>query len=176
MERGECHALAGELVGAVGVELAGGHVDCQRDLLTRLVTGLPDRLDDELQGVFVRCQVGCEASFIPDCGREALRFQNALQLVVHLGNGSQRLRERRRPDGTHHELLQVDRRVRVHAPIEDVRHRERQQVRLDAAQVAVERRLARLCGGALRRQRNAENGVRPQARLVDSSVEADQCT
>src|SRR5207245_7704233 len=34
LERGECHAFTGELVGAVGVELAGGHVDCQRELLT----------------------------------------------------------------------------------------------------------------------------------------------
>src|SRR5216683_3422230 len=53
LQRGERHALAGELVVAVGVQLAGRDVERKRNLFTRFVSGLADGLDDELQSVFV---------------------------------------------------------------------------------------------------------------------------
>src|SRR5260370_37487750 len=56
LQRGERHALAGELVVAVGVQLAGRDVYRERNLVTSLVSGLSDGLDDELQSVFVRRQ------------------------------------------------------------------------------------------------------------------------
>src|SRR5258707_12710906 len=64
LQRGESHALARELVVPVGIQLAGRNVDRERNLVTWFVSGLADGLDDELQGVFVRRQVGRESPFV----------------------------------------------------------------------------------------------------------------
>ena len=45
----------------------------------------------------------------------------------------------RRADRHDHEFLEVDAVVGVNAAVEDVHHRHRQQVRIDAADIAIER-------------------------------------
>src|SRR6266849_8885490 len=72
LERRQRQAFPGELVAPLLVELAGSGVKRQGDLITRLVPGLADRLDDELEGVLVRGQVGREAALVPHSGREPL--------------------------------------------------------------------------------------------------------
>ena len=58
--------------------------------------------------------------------------------------------------------------------VEDVRHRERQEVGLRATQVPVQRRLHGIGCGAGRRQRHAEDGVGAETRFVSSAVERDE--
>ena len=82
--------------------------------------------------------------------------------------------KRRRADRDDHELLEVDRVVGVRAAVEHVHHRHRQDVRALAAEVAPQREVLlgrrRARGG----ERDAEDRVRAQARLVVGAVELDQ--
>ena len=92
-----------------------------------------------------------------DFGADAHRFGNA-----------------RSADRHDHEFLEVDRVVGVHSAIDDVHHRHRQQRRVFAADIAVERFAAgiglRLGGG----QRHAENGIGAEPLLVVGAVEIAQ--
>ena len=87
--------------------------------------GVEDRLDRGL----ARLEVGREAALVADGGREPALAEHLLQRVVDLGADPQRLRERLGAGGHDHELLQVDRVVRVRAAVDDVQHRHRQRRR-----------------------------------------------
>ena len=93
-------------------------------------------------------------------------LQRRLQRVEDLGAHAQALGEARRADRDDHELLEVDRVVRVRAAVEDVHHRHRQDVRRLAAEVAPQRQVLLGRRGARGGERDAEDRVRAQARLV----------
>jgi hypothetical protein len=101
----------------------------------------------------------------------ACGLQRGFQRVEDLGAHAQGFGEVRRADRRDHELLDVDRIVGMRAAVEDVHHRHRQQRRLRAAEIAVERLAAvarcRLGGG----ERHAENGVGAEPLLVLGAVE-----
>ena len=61
----------------------------------------------------------------------------------------------------------------MRAAVQDVHHRHGQQRCLDAAEIAVERRLLRCGRGARSGHRDGENRVRAQAALVRRAVELD---
>ena len=82
--------------------------------------------------------------------------------------------KRRRAHRHDHELLEVDGVVRVRAAVEHVHHRDRQHVRRLAAEVAPQRQVLLGGGRARGRERDAEDRVRAQARLVRRAVELDQ--
>jgi hypothetical protein len=86
---------------------------------------------------------------------------------------AQRFREFRRPEGSDHEFLQVDRIVGMRAAIDDVHHRDRQEVGGDAAQVAIERSTLRCCPCAGSGHGNGEDGIGSEAALVRCTVEGD---
>ena len=93
--------------------------------------------------------------------------------MIDLRAGPERLGERRGPDRRDHELLHVDVRVGVGATVEDVHHRHRQEVRVGAAQVAVERQLGGDRGGLGDGQRHAEDRVGAQVGLVRGAVQVE---
>ena len=78
------------------------------------------------------------------------------------------------PQRHDHELLEVDRVVGVGAAVEDVHHRHGQHVRRVAAEVAPQRQPLLGRGGVRGRQRDAEDRVGAQPRLVGRAVEVDQ--
>ena len=155
-------------------ELAGRGIDGERDVVALPVAGRADRLDDELQRVLVGRETRREAALVAHARGQLPFLEHRFQRVVHLGRRAQRLAVRGCADRAHHELLQVDRRVRVDAAVEDVRERQRQQVRLCAAQVAVQRNLHRVGGRMRRGERDAEDRVGAEARLVGGAIELDQ--
>ena len=73
-----------------------------------------------------------------------------------------------------HELLDVDGVVGMRAAVDDVHHRHGQQVRVGAAEIAIERQPARLRRRLGHRQRHAEDGVGAEPALVGRAVELDQ--
>ena len=163
-----------ELVGAAGEDLAGRRVERDRDVVARPVAGRLDALDQRLQRRLVGLEVGREAALVADRGVQPARLQRLLQRVEDLGAELQRLGERGRADGDDHELLEVDRVVGVRAAVEHVHHRDRQHARGLPAEVAPQR-LALLGGGGARGgERDAEDRVRAEARLVRRAVEVDQ--
>ena len=103
-----------------------------------------------------------------------LLLQHRLQRVVDLGAGAQRLGEGRRADRRDHELLDVDVGVGVRAAVEDVHHRHGQQEGVRAAEIAEQRQLGAARGGLRDGERDAEDRVGAQARLVRRRVEIAQ--
>ena len=163
-----------EVVGAVLEDLADRRVERDRDVVAGLVAGGLDALDQRLQRRLVGLEVGREAALVADRGVQAALLERRLQRVEDLGARAQRLGEGRRADRDDHELLEVDVVVRVRAAVEDVHHRHRQDVRRLAAEVAPQRQVLLGRRGARGGQRDAEDGVRAQARLVVGAVELDQ--
>ena len=100
-------------------------------------------------------------------------MQDALQRVVDLGAVAHRLGERRRTDRRDHELLEVRRALGVGAAVEDVEQRHRQQRRLLAAEVPVQRNAGVRRRSVRHRQRDAEDRVRAELRLVRRAVQLD---
>ena len=76
-------------------ELAGRHVERQREVGAELEAGLLDRLGDQVERRAVARQLGGEAALVADAGGEALLLQHRLERVVDLGALLQRLAERR---------------------------------------------------------------------------------
>ena len=162
-------ALVLEAIRAVAVELAGGRVERDRDVLAGLVARRLDARHERLQRLLVRAEVGREAALVADGRAQPALVQPALQRVEHLGAHPQRLREALGPGRHHHELLEVDAVVGVRAAVQDVHHRHGQHARAVAAEVAVERQ-ARLRRGRLGdREGHAQDRVRAEARLVRAS-------
>ena len=137
------------------------------------VAGLLDRRHDLIERGLGRRQIGREAALVADIGIVAAGFERRAQGVKNLRPGAQRLGEGFGAERHDHEFLEVDRVVGVHAAIDDVHHRHRQDPRRGAADIAVERQLVR--GG--RRlgdgERHAENGVGAEPALVGGAVERD---
>ena len=133
-----------------------------------------DRLDQQLDGVLVRLEIGSEAALVADGGGEPLVVQHLLERVVGLGAPAQRLAERRCPDRHDHELLEVDRVVGVHAAVEHVHHRHGQHVGVGAADVAIQRNLEFVGGCLGDGQAGAEDRVGADPGLVVGAVEVEQ--
>ena len=161
-----------EAVDAVVEDLARRRIERDRNALA--VARALGRLEDDLDRRLARLEVGREAAFVPDAGREPALFQQLLQRVIDLGADPQTLAERRRADRNDHELLQVDRVGRMSAAVDHVQHRHRQRRRLLATEVAVEG-LPRLGSRGLRdRERDTEDRVRAEPPFVRRPVELDQ--
>ena len=107
-------------------------------------------------------------------GGEPATLQHLLERVVDLGAPAQRLTEGRGADRGDHEFLDVDAGVGVGAAVEDVHHRHRQQVRGRAAEVAEQGQPGALGRGACGGERDPEDGVGAERRLVGGAVELDQ--
>ena len=130
--------------------------------------------DQDLERLLVGGQVGREAALVADGGAQAAVVQRLLERVEDLGAHAQAVGERRRAARHDHELLEVDRVVGVRAAVEHVHHRHGQHVGGLAAEVAPERQpllRGRRVGGG---QRDAEDRVRAEPRLVGRAVEVDQ--
>ena len=120
-----------------------------------------------------RLQAGGETALVADIGVVPGRGERLLECREDLGTDPHRLGDAADADRHDHELLDVDRVVGMLAAVDDVHHRHRQRARVGAADVAVQRH-ALVCGGRLGdRERDGEDGVRPQPRLVRRAVEVD---
>ncbi len=138
-----------------------------------LKPGLLDRGHDEVERVAGAGEVGGEAALVADRGRQALVREALLERVEHLRAPANRLGQRRRADRHDHEFLDVDRVVGVLAAVDDVHHRHRQDMRRNAADVAVERQAAGIGRRLGHRQAGAEDGVGAELALVVGPVERD---
>ncbi len=163
-----------ELVAAVAVDLAGGGVERDRQVLAGRVARRLDPGHERLERRLVGLEVRREAALVADAAAEPAVVQMALEVVEDLGAHAQRVGEAARADRHDHELLEVDRVVGVRAAVEHVHHRHRQDPRRLAAEIAPQR-LALLGGRRARGgERDAEDRVRAEAALVRRAVELDQ--
>src|SRR5699024_8374440 len=138
------HFLSGVLAAlkvvlAILVELRGSNVERQSDVFAELVAGLFYCFNDK-----VKCCLGgingwCEAALVAQASRKALVLNDSLEGVVNFRAYLQCFGESLRADGSNHEFLHVHARVGVRAAIENIHHRNRQDVCIRAADVAVQR-------------------------------------
>ena len=115
--------LAG--AGAFDQDRARGRIEGDRDFVARLVAGLLDGPEDDLDGGLVRRQRRSEAALVALADREALGAQDPLEGVEDLGAGAQGVGEGRHADRRDHELLEVRGVHGVLAAVEDVEERDR---------------------------------------------------
>ena len=100
-------------------------------------------------------------------------LQDGLERVVDLRAPAQGLAEGLGADRRDHELLDVDVGVGVAAAVEDVHHRHGQDVGVRAADVAEERQVGGVGGGAGHREADAEDGVGADLLLVGAAVDGE---
>ena len=166
-------ALARQLILAVLEELAGGAVERQHDIITGRIARRFDRLHNKAQRLVGRADTGCEAALVADIGVVAGILQRLLQRLEDLRPDPHAVRQRSRRHRHDHELLDVDRIVRVRAAIDDVHHRHRQGACIGAADIAIERQSGILRSRLGHRQRHAEHRIGAEPRLVRRAIEID---
>jgi hypothetical protein len=171
--RGLRGPLALEHIAAVLVDLGSGRVQGDGDVLARAVAGLLDTGEHELDGLAVARQVGRKAALVADGRGEPLRLEDRLELLEDFGPPAKGFGEVGRAHREDHELLEVDRVVRVGAAVDHVHHRSGHQRGRLPADVPVERDPRHCRSGVGRGERHAEDGVCAEARLRVGAVELD---
>jgi hypothetical protein len=155
------------------VQLRGGDIERERDLLAGLVARPIDRLENDLDRLLVALQVRREAALVADAGRELPLDEHLLQRVEDLGAHAQRVGEGICADRDDHELLEVHRVRRVRAAVDDVHHRHRHRPRERTAEVAIQRESYFLRGSPGGGHRDGEDRVRAEPALVVRAVELE---
>ena len=100
-------------------------------------------------------------------------FERRAQRVEDFGARAQGLGKGGGAYGHDHEFLEIDRIVGMHAAVDDVHHRHRQEPRGGAPDIAVERLPLRRSRGLGDRKRDAEDRVGAEPALVGRAVERD---
>ena len=94
--------------------------------------------------------------------------------MEHLRPATHRLAKRRRADRNDHEFLNVDTVVGVCPTVDDVHHRHRHDIRPGPAEIAIQRLVATARHRFRAGERDREDRVGSQLRLVGGAVELDQ--
>ena len=166
-------ALAFVGVSAVLEELARRRIERDRHVVADPVAGLLDGREDEIERGLGRRQIGRKTALVAHIGVVAVGFERRAQRVKDFRAGAHRFRKRGDAERHDHEFLKIDRVVGMHAAIDDVHHRHRQEPRRRAADIAIERQLVgrgrRLGDG----ERHAEDGVGAEPAFVRRAVERD---
>ena len=118
-------------------------------------------------------RLGAKPALVAEPGAQPAALEDRLQRVVDPDALLQRLGEGGRADRRDHELLDVDVAVGMGAAVEDVHHRHRQQMGVRPTDVTEERQLGRLRGRLGDRERDSEDRVGAQRRLVRRAVQVD---
>ncbi len=161
------------LAGLLVVELGGCDVECDADLLARLIACGGDGVHDVLEGILVGLHLRCEATLIAEAGCQALLLEHVLEGVVDLDTCLQSLAVGLEAVWGDHVFLNVGGEVSVCTTVHDVHVRNRQNMAVGAADVAVQRKLGAFGSGIQCSEGHAEDGVRAQTALVRSAVELD---
>ncbi len=161
---------------AVLAEFAGRDIQRQHDLFAGLVAGLDNGRHQELQGGLVGVEVGRESAFVTHRCTQTALSERRLERMKDFSTALQRGSEIRDPDRHHHEFLDVDAVVGMRAAVQDVHHRHRQARRPPRGfqKVLIQPLALRVRRRVRRRERNPQQRVRPQHRLVGAAVELDQ--
>ena len=162
-----------EALALLALPLRRSRIHRQHEVATRLVTRIADGRQDVLDRVLVALEVRSKAALIADSRRLPFLLEQRLQRMEDLCRPAQSLAEGRCAGRHDHELLRVDRVRRMRAAVQDVHHRHRQVIAADAAEEAVEREVERYGRGLCRCERDGEDGVRAEVRLVFRDVELE---
>ena len=133
-----------------------------------------NRLHEEVERFLVRSQRWREAALVTHGSGEPAPIEQAAQHVIDLHPLAGRLVERGGAVGHDHELLEVERVRGVPAAVDHVHERHGEKRGRFAAERPVERTSGGGRRGARARERNGEDGVRSQTRLVGGAVERDE--
>ena len=127
------------MVFAVLVELGGGAVQADGDLLTRGVACGGNGIENHLDRGFMAGHIRGKAAFIAYGNAHAFVVNDFLERMKHFRAIAQGFAKGRRADGNDHQLLQIQVVVGVCAAIDHVHHGHRQLAAVHAAKVTVER-------------------------------------
>ena len=154
-------------------ELGSGAVHGDLHVLAGLVTGLLDGLHDAVEGIVDTFKLRGETTFVADRGGKAAGLEDFLQGVEDLRADADRLGLVRSADGTDHELLERDGGVGVGAAVDDVHHRDREDIGIGAAEIAVQGDLELSRSRFRDGEGDAEDGVGAEFGLGRGAVEFD---
>ena len=166
--------LAGELIAAVTAELGCRGIEGDEEIPAGLVAAALDGVDQQPHGVLVSVELGGEPTLVALSGAQAAFVKDVLEGVKRLGSPAEALRKARGAGRHHHELLEVDLRLRMPAPVEDVHHRNRHPELSARGEIAIERLARGERGGSRRGEGGAQHGIGTKPRFVRRPVEVDE--
>jgi hypothetical protein len=146
-------------------------------LFAGFIAGGTDGFENDLDSLFVGLAAGREAAFIADGGGIAVLFQRGLERVGNFHAPAERFAERGSTDGHGHEFLEVHGAIGMGAAIEDIHHRNGQEIRGRvrgiAGKIFVERLLQSGGSGAGGGHGDGEDGVGAETGFRGRAVEGD---
>ncbi len=153
------------------VELRRSDVEGNEDVFPHLVASFVDGLGDDFQRVVSALQCGSKTPFVTDSGVQPEVVKDLLEGVKHFRPVAQSFREARSALRHDHELLEVNRSIRVGSAVDDVHHRHRQHFSVGAAEVFVKGLTQSGRGGFGHGQRSTEDRIGTQFRFGGRAVD-----
>ncbi len=167
--RGELPAgfrLPVESLALLALPLRGRRIHRQDEIPPRFVSGPADRLQDMRDRFLVTPEIRREAALVTDGSRPAFLLQQLRERVKDLGRPAESFSEIRRPDRHDHKLLGVDGIGRVRPAVQNIHHRNRENDRARAAEIAVQRKVQRRRRRSGRSNGYRENRVGPEIGFI----------
>ena len=172
--RGCLAPLGPQVVQTALIEPAGRWVKGDRNLFTRLVSRLFDGTDNQLDGICVVFESGCESPFVADPRRVSRFLEDALKGVVRFARPAHGLTERRSSHRSDHELLEVGPLpVGMDPAVHDVEHGHRQDCGGHSTDVAIQWQVAGKSRHARHGEAHTQQCIRTKPALVGGSVQLD---
>ena len=153
------------------VELARSGIECDGDLFARLVAGLLDGFENQLDGLGIGFERGRESAFVADGGVVTLLLEHAFEGVEGFRGPAQGFAEALRANGHDHEFLEIDVAVGMRAAVQDVEHGRGQDGGVDAAEIAVKGNLEGLGHCASGSHGDGQDGIGAELAFVGGSIE-----
>ncbi len=132
------------------------------NIFSRLISGLFDGCENGLQSIFRSVQGRCETSFIPDSGTQSPVMQHFFQNMENFRTGAKSFSERTGAYRTYHELLKSDRSIGMGTSVDNIHHRNRQDLRIASSDITVQRNLQSSRCGFCTSQRHSQHGIGAQ--------------
>ena len=161
------------MLGLRVVEFGRSDVERDADVLAELVARVLDRRGDRVERVFNGVQARGETAFVADRRVESAFFEHAFERMERFRTHLNCLTEALRADRHNHEFLEINRSVGVRAAVDDVHHRNREHLRVRAAEVFVKRQSTGFRRRFRNREGNAENRIRAELGLRFRPVELE---
>ena len=118
---------------ALSIEFARSRIERDAHLFAGFVASSGNRFEHDLNRFFIGLAARRKSAFVADGSVVAALLQRRFQRVKNLHAPAQSFRKSRRSDRHDHEFLKVHGTVGVRTAIENVHHRDRQQIRAAVA-------------------------------------------
>ena len=164
-------AFALHFIFSVFVEFGRSCIHSENNIFTRFVSGTFNSINNESQSFFGRFQIRSKTAFITNVSVVTGSFKVLLQGVENFSTHTNSFTDRRSANRHNHEFLNVDWVISMLTAVQNIHHRNRQNMSHRTAKVTIKRKFAFFSLSFRNSHRNGENSISTEFAFVFSAIE-----